>query len=469
MTTSGDSIEKSLRRRLSVEIAEPDHIIGMYDEIDIEQRRSLVVSQRQMLHEVGVFLSQADQSLNNLERQQQEQEDGGVLTGAILRGCHDLAHALHQICDSLNQQTAEERRQFAQTCRDEMQYNNNNHLRQQHFLSFDDEIQEINAGGEKNFTESSSSSSSKTRRNTERQFLVPSDDDMLRLSEMNENDWIAAIDFVQNFLRDVEASLLSVDQTAAKELADVTITVARLFVSSLHSALAQIDSEDFSNFEPRGTTSFAHKMDIEIIAEHDDENHDKNDDDDDQLETERIPREKPRVGSDRIRVLWPPIGPRVSQCLHWIHQNAWNRPILSVALGIALWPAAVMTAILGTPLILMDTVLQNIYQHFQDTLMIEGLERGAAHLYHSGKLALVGGKFVGRQTLFVVQKQVERHGGVVSIVQNLAGMTVDRLLHPVETIQGAWSGIVWSSAWLQDFIRAWQDRERQQVAQELQL
>merc|ERR1712232_1453866 len=108
-----------------------------------------------------------------------------------------------------------------------------------------------------------------------------------------------------------------------------------------------------------------------------------------------------------------------------------GEPILAVALGLTLWPAAAVTAVAGAPWIIADGAIQHLYnRHLQDAPAIVVLERSAANLYQTGRLALLCGKLVGCQMLQVASRQVDRQGGMDQIARDLGGFCVDRVVHP---------------------------------------
>jgi hypothetical protein len=139
-----------------------------------------------------------------------------------------------------------------------------------------------------------------------------------------------------------------------------------------------------------------------------------------------------------------------------------------VALGITLWPAAAVAALVGTPLVVLDGVLQNLYRNFQDGPIVQGVERSAAQLYQTGRLSLLCGRLVGRQAWRVACRQVERHGGLGHLAGEVGGFCLDRATHPVETAAMTWNGISggWNAA-----MDAWnqlREREQDDTAQRLQ-
>mmetsp|Transcript_4157 Transcript_4157/g.5449 ORF Transcript_4157/g.5449 Transcript_4157/m.5449 type:complete len:422 (+) Transcript_4157:65-1330(+) len=392
-----------------------------------------------ILDQAGDFLDQADRVLDGLD----EYEDD-LLSKSLLRGCSDLANAVGGIADQLDQQSHEERRSLVKACIADIQ--------EQGLLA-----NQLNADSTPNPLLSSSDGTEN----------IGSASVMVGFSEMDENDLIRAMEVVKDFLRDVETSLRMVDQDSAEELADVALTVARLFVVSLQSVHSQISPADILERAQRAQPH----MDIELLEDDEEEETGRfekaNEKRKRNEKEQKMRRSKGR--SDRLRVLWPPLGPHVANCLEWANDEANKRPILAVALGFVLWPAAIMTAFVGTPIVIADGFLQDFYNNFQNVPPIVGIERAAAHMYQTGRLALLSGKLVGRQTLFVVKRQIERHGGVGEVAHKCLGMAIDRATHPVETIQMTWDGIAWGSEHIRRFLDELQDQERQDSVQAMQL
>ena len=55
------------------------------------------------------------------------------------------------------------------------------------------------------------------------------------------------------------------------------------------------------------------------------------------------------------------------------HQTpVWHKPLLAVALALTLWPAAVLTTVIGAPLVVADNVLQDRYRSRAVDLPLSG-------------------------------------------------------------------------------------------------
>jgi hypothetical protein len=107
---------------------------------------------------------------------------------------------------------------------------------------------------------------------------------------------------------------------------------------------------------------------------------------------------------------------------------------------------------MGGTLCVVDGFLQDVYTKFQNTPLIENLEQGAASAYQASRLTFVTSKLVGRQTLRVVKKQIDRNGGIGCIAEQAGHMAVDRVLHPVETVGLVWSGLHWGIDRVKDTV-----------------
>lgn len=345
----------------------------------------------QALKAVGSLLDTADCALSDL--------DNDVLGKAISRGCKDLADAIGGLADELDQQSDEDRRALAKACLEDVSVHTD--------LLLEDESCSSRPGPIES---------------------TPS----MEMTGMSEDDMMIALSGATSLLRDVEASFRSIDQSEADEIADVALTLARLFLYSLqdlYSTLTPQDLVDMGTEKSRGLSGG-----VEIL----DENGEVVVTDSNNEEPTTTRKKNTR---DRVRVLWPPLGPAVNSACQWGKEEAEKKPLLAVALGLTLWPAAIATTFMAAPLVLADGFLQKTYDSFSDKPFVENLERGAAELYAAGRLCFLCGGLVTRQTLRVASRQIERRGGPGQVAQDLGGMALDRALHPVETIGMAWNGI----------------------------
>lgn len=379
-----------------------------------------------ILDALGGILDNADQSLEELSDQE------GVLGSAIVRGCQDLANAVGHIAGELEQQSDAQRQALAEACLEDA----------------------------KETTRRIEAAQSNNAASTEHS-LQPSSPQSEELALMSADDLMSALAGVSPLLRDVEAGLRGIEQSEADEIADVALTLARLFVASLqsfHSSVVQKEEEKQQLESDR----------FELLEDNDDNsNTNETGSNSNQSASRRSSSQRQR--NDRLRVLWPPIGPAVASACAWGKDEAVRQPILAVALGMTLWPAAVATAFLGAPLVAADALVQHAYASFQDGPMVSNVEKSAAQVYQAGKLSLLCGKLVTRQSLRVIHRQIERNGGIGPVVQNLAGMAVDKALHPVETVTEVWGGLNWAWDVVQDNLKQLNhfqggDRERRDAS-----
>ena len=383
----------------------------------------------QIIDAVGGMLEQADHALDELT-------SSDLLGTAIFRGCRDLADAVGHLAHELEQQSEDDRRALADAC-----------------------LQDVQESAAEAQLLAQAQLSASTDTNTNQQLLrqvqaarqQQSSPQMQELSTMTVDDIVSALSGASTLLRDVEMGLRGIEQDEAEEIADVALCLARLFVASLqsvHSSIVQ-EEEDRQQLESDR---------FEVLEDDEDDNGDetKNDGTDNTTTTnsttkQRSQRDQASSSSsrtnkqrnDRLRVLWPPLGPAVAAACDWGKDEATKQPLLAVALGIAMWPVAVVTAFVGAPLVIADTLVQHSYNSFQEGPIVSNVEKAAAQAFQAGKLSLLCGKLVGRQSLRVLDRQIKRNGGIGNIAQNVGGMAVERALHPIETAGVVWEGLQW--------------------------
>jgi hypothetical protein len=398
------------------------------DEWQRQQENEKNVAQ-QLVKGLGHLLDQAEHGLNELER-------NDMLGSAIVRRCQELADAIGNLANQLDQQSEKERRDLARACLNDAQ--------QQLQLEVEtDETTAANPTPVSSTTEESSAT---------------------QVVQMSEDDMVNAIAAAAGLLRDVESSLRGIDPSDADEIADAALIAARLFLISLQSFHDTLDPTTMTQQSPRESSMEGR---IEYLSEVEEGRGGTTTGESTSTGSEKWKRRQ------RMRALWPPLGPAVGQALSWGKGEAKKRPLLAVALGITLWPAAICTAFVGTPIVLADGLVQHVYQNCQDKPLVQGLEIGVAQLYQTGRLTLLCGKLVGKQTLRVISHQVEEHGGVGPILEQAGHFALDRVTHPVATVSMAWNGVVWGASVLRD---SWQyvantaanAEERGSVAQSLQ-
>lgn len=401
-----------------------------------------------VLATVGDLLVTADAQLEQLE-----QDD--ILSTAIYRGSQELAAAVGHLAHQLEQQTQEDQRALAAACLRDVQ---------EHCLYLHEQQDNDNNNNNLEY---------------ENQALVMQNKE---LAHMNEHDFVQVLQGAAVFLRDVEASLQALEPDEAEEVADVALTVGRLFVASLQSIHEQLVPQDLLeslNQHQQQSSSSNNERSTVTIELLEDEDDDEDEEENTASKTSNTassaprsqgntPRSQTKQRRDRLRVLWPPLGPQVQKACQWGQKTAMQQPLLAVALGFTLWPAAVFSAFIGTPVLVADHLMQDFYNHFQDGPLIQNLERGAAQIYQTGRLALVSGKLVTRQSLRVAKRQIDRNGGLPQVAQHIMAFGVDRITHPVETVGILWDGLCWAKDRVCETIDHFRHEERDPKVIQLQ-
>ena len=350
-------------------------------------------------------LDSADATISGLEA------DRKLLPSAILRKCHEFADGLGALAAELEQQSESDRKLLVEAIQNDL-------LLLEHDLQPQDEIIEYHH--------------------------KPTDDNILH-----------AIVGASTLLRDVEASFREIGNEEAEEIADAALIMARLFLLSLQNISAnlskQIDADSLNIETTTTTTTWIEEL---------------NGDENDNNKNQPPPMRKCNKHR-RMRVLWPPLGPTVDSAMDWTKTEATKRPVLSVALGLTLWPVAISTALLGTSIYCIDWALQNTYNHFQHSSWIAIAEESAAQAYQTTRLMVATTKLVTKQSLKVASKQIERQGGIQPILQDLTGMVVDRVTHPIDTAGRVWDGLHWSWGVLNDAKDEFWRLKKQESAESL--
>jgi hypothetical protein len=387
------------------------------------------------LDQVGSLLQQADHKLTEIE-------DQGMLGTAIVRSCQDLADGIASLADRIDQQSHDDRRAMAQACLQDAQSS---------LLLMDADDEPMTSGST----------------NREDQLVVRQFHEQ-QLANLSEDQVMGAIQAAATLLRDVEASLKAIDQDEADELADVALTVAHLFVASLQSMHATLTPEHFTST----TLLEAHSRSngersgprIDLL--------DSDDERDEAAPTNIRPpparTNAQKTRKDRLRVLWPPLGPVVASSLDWGKQAASQQPLLAAALGMTLWPWAFVSAAVVAPVVLVDGLVQDLYGNYQDASIVQGVERTAAQVYQTGRLSFLCSKLMVRQTIRVASRQLKRHGGVTQIAQNAGEFALDRITHPVETACMVGGGVKWGIDKLTEAWNQIHDSEQGATVQRLQ-
>jgi hypothetical protein len=157
---------------------------------------------------------------------------------------------------------------------------------------------------------------------------------------------------------------------------------------------------------------------------------------------------------ERVRVLWPPLLPAVTEVGKVCATNAKEHPLPAIAIGLTCGPAAIVTAaIAGPPLLVADWAIQTSYDALSEhTPVIENVEKGAASAFQVARLAILCSKLVIKQGLTVGERQIERRGGAGKICSDVVSGAVDMAMHPVETACVAWDGLFWVGGAVRDAV-----------------
>jgi len=332
--------------------------------------------------------------LNNADGFIQELESNDMLGSAIVRRCQELADIIGHLAGEMEDQSDGEKGAMAQAC------------------------------------------------------LEDAKNDHDQLATLSEHDMMNALSAAQALMRDIEGSLRSIDRSEADEIADVALTMARLFIMSLQNIHSTMTHDQL--LLPQAPSAsrdadFSHR--IEILDEDDVGGREE----EVNAEINSASRRK-RTRLDRVRPLWPPLGPAVVSTAHWGKEEAIKKPLLAIALGLTLWPAAIVTAMIGTPILLADGLVQHVYNTMSDGPLVEAIERAAAQLFAAGKLSFLCSRLAVRQTLRVASRQVERHGGVEKLAHEVGGLALERVTHPIETACMAWDGLCMGAGAIKDGI-----------------
>jgi len=360
----------------------------------------LSVPAGEIIGALGGALEQADQALDELT-------SNDLLGTAIFRSCRDVADAVGHLADRLENQSEDDRRALANAC-----------------------LQDVQEA---------------TQQQSQQIAIITPTPEMQELSTMTEDDIMSALSGASTLLRDVEMGLRGIEKEEAEDIADCALTLARLFLASLHTfhaTLAQEEEDKRQLAEEDNSNRF------ELLDDDGQENLDDGVIDDGRKSKASSQRKKSR--NDRLRVLWPPLGPAVATAFSWGKDEAVKQPILAVALGMTMWPAAVVTTLIGAPFVITDNVVQHAYNSFQDGPIVSNIEKGAAQVFQAGKLSLLCGKLVARQSLRVLNRQIDRNGGIEQLLQNLGGILVDRIMHPADTVSTVWGGLQWGFGMLHE-------------------
>jgi len=371
------------------------------------------------LTNIGNALAQASNLLDDLE-------ENGMLGTAIRRFASDLADSVGKVATDLNHGDDTDSRKWARALLADAQSQLGLEESHQHSVTSAEEIiQKASPAVEMTAAKA--------------------------MSELSEDDLMNAMTVARTILLDVEDALRSISEDDAEEIADVGLTVAKMFLWGLQNVHGQVTPDMMTNDTARSAAS----MDIEIL-------------DDEGEQSPSIGTENDSGGCSgqeqrRFRILWPPIGPAVGSAASWGKDNALQNPILSIALAMTLWPAALIAAFIGGPIIAADFCLQKSYDAVKDKPVMEAAEVSAANVYQVGKFYFLVSKLMVKQSIRVGKRQIKRRGGLEQVARDVGDWTVDRALHPIESGKMLWNSTKWTCGKLADGISFARDAATREV------
>jgi hypothetical protein len=373
-------------------------IIPKTDLEDANQENQMI---EQGLDTIGDALKEISQLLDNLENDK-------MLGPALKRFASDLADTVGSVAHDLNCHSSDEnRRAWARAmlvdAQSELQLESSYGDQDTQSKNADDQLMHVR------FQDHSAAKS---------------------LSGLSENELITAMDAAQSILFDIEDSLRNISEHDAEEVADVGLIVAKMFLWSLQSIHKQVAPNLL-----KGRVNSHHHHSLGIVEVLNDEN----EDDSIAYTTER----NKFSHQQRVRCLWPPIGPTVGSLASWTVDEALKRPILSIALAMTIWPSALIGAFIGAPILAVDWCIQSGYEMLKDTSIVESAEIGASNLVQVGRFYFLCSKLMIKQSVRVGKRQIERRGGIEQVARDIGDWTLDRVLHPVSTAGMIWDGAKW--------------------------
>jgi hypothetical protein len=406
----------------------------------------------ELLDMLGNVLDGADATLQSLER------DPELLPDAIRRRCAEFADLIGYLARELEQQSPVEQHRLASA---------DHHDIKSVPLQFEPRKNECNNNSHDNdsgqLSPTRQLSLPRTKIQIDFHLKEPQRSNgplMIRdkVQNSNERNIVEAFAGVSAVFRDIETAFRDIDKDDAEEIAHVALTLARL----LHFTLTPeslIQSTSSINPSAVSRTVVIEELSDCYAKKYCDVKDEK------VTSVESATASKMSESSciskcrstrpkyqQRVRILWPPIGPLVYDAVGWTKEEAAKRPLQAVALGLTLWPGVVFTVILGGAAFVADPFLQDAYRHFQDAPLVLIVERGAASIYQAGKLTFITGKLAGKQTLRVVHKQIDRNGGVGPILQKVGQMAFDKVTHPVETVVVLHRCVARGIDWIKDTV-----------------
>ncbi len=387
------------------------------------------------------FLNAAENAIEDIT---ERENDGKRVVGpGIMRLCNDLADGIQHVAEELDRE--------------------HQHIEK---VMSDHDLRLIEEG------------SGSTESNDAGGAVVVASDETIMVLPSSHEELLTTISAAHTVLLDMATALRAITQEEAQELGEVALEVANMFVWSLrmvYSNMMQIavssEQEGYSHKASgakqvtwgNGNSSSNLVPLVEILGEEEkkDEHYNPGGTPPQsgrytpQLPT--IPSSPTRVCysiPDRVRVLWPPLLPAVTEASKHCVYTAKEHPLAAAAIGLTCGPVAITTALIaGPPLLIADWAIQSSYEALSHhTHVVENLEKGAASALQVARLSVICTKLVVKQSLSVGERQIKRRGGVGKICEDVVGASVDMATHPVETAGKAWEGLLWMGGALRDTV-----------------
>lgn len=404
----------------------------------------------QQLVALQLFANFLNAAENAIEDIYERENDGKRVVGpGIMRLCNDLADGIEQVAEELDRE--------------------HQHIEK---VMSDHDLRLIEEGSKEGDSNS-----------VEAIVVATATDDTIVVLPSSHEELLTTISAAHSVLLDMAAALRGITQEEAQELGEVALEVANMFVWSLrmvYSNMMQMiynendKSADDLSQRAAGTkqvrwgnanSSSSNLVPlVEILGEEEKKDEHSSTSEGTTTPSGRytpqlptIPSSPPRYVShsipERVRVLWPPLLPAVTDASKHCIYTAKENPLAATAIGLTCAPAITAALIAGTPLLIADWTIQTSYDALSHhTPVVENLEKGAASALQLGRLSVLCTKLVIKQSLSVGERQIKRRGGVGKICEDVVGGAVDMATHPLETACKTWDGLLWIGGALKDTV-----------------
>lgn len=398
----------------------------------------------QQLVALQLFAHFLDAAENAIEDISERENDGKRVVGpGIMRLCNDLADGIQHVAEELDRE--------------------HQHIEK---VMSDHDLRLAEEGSGAGESKDASVSA-----------VVASDETILVVPSSHE-ELLTTISAAHSVLLDMATALRAITQEEAQELGEVALEVANMMVWSLRMVysnmmhIAVSSEQDGYSHKSSGTKQVTWGNGnsdsnlvplVEILGEEEkkDEHHipggtpPRSGRYTPQLPT--IPSSPIRPSHsipERIRVLWPPLLPAVTEASKHCLGTAKEHPLAATAVGLACGPAAITTAVIaGPPILIADWAIQSSYEALsKHTPVVETLEKGAANALQVAKLSVLCTKLVVKQGMSVGERQIKRRGGIGKVCEDVVGGAVNMATHPLDTAGKAWKGLFWMGGALRDTV-----------------